>query len=64
MKENSSLRDFMLGAFGMLMLITFVHRTSDEYIQYREVAEMKAECEKNLPRSENCVIVAMPKSKD
>lgn len=64
MKENNSLRDFMLGAFVMLILITVVHNYSDEYKRDREIRAMKVECEKDLPRSENCVIVAMPKSKD
>lgn len=63
MKEGS-LRDFVLGAFAMLMLITFVHRTSDEFKQYHLVKSLVQECEQKLPRSENCVIVAMPKSKD
>jgi hypothetical protein len=64
MKENTPFRDFMVGAFCMLLVIAFVHRTSDEYKQYVEIKNMTAECEKNLPRSENCVIVALPKSKD
>lgn len=58
------LRDYMLGAFSMLMLITFVQHNSDESKQRREIKTMIYECEQNLPRTENCVIVVLPKSKD
>lgn len=62
--ERPGLRNFMLGAFTMLMLITVVHNYSDEYKRDQEIRAMKTECEKFLPRNEHCVIVMMPRSKD
>lgn len=54
----------VVGAMCMLMLCIAVQHNSTMYEQYIEIKKLKAECEHNLPRNENCVIVAMPKSKD
>ncbi len=62
--NRETARDATLGALFMLVVMSFGSQMSPEHQQYIALKKLKAECEKDLPRSENCVIVALPKSKD
>ena len=61
---RDEVRDMTFGAFAMLILMSVGMQMSPQHQQYIELKKLKAECEKDLPRSETCVIVALPKSKD
>lgn len=59
-----SFRSFVLGLLSMLVISIVVENFGEPMQQFRQVQQLKHECEKDLPRSENCVIVALPKSTD
>ena len=61
---NSSIRSFAFGVLVTMILANAAIRESSEHKEYVQVQGLKTECEKNLPRTEACVIVALPKSKD
>ena len=53
------------GAFFALVVLVVVVITSRDVPDLRDcVKTLITECEKNLPRSEHCVLVAVPVSKD
>lgn len=64
MKDKSTLRDLVWGGMIMLIVLLFIHRSSDEYKQSQDLKILKEQCELTLPRTEHCVIVAVPQSKD
>ena len=64
MPNRSEFRSFVLGSFMMLIASMIIQHTSPEYNQFQEIKQLRAECEKFLPRNEHCKIVLMPTSKD
>ena len=47
----------LIGIFSTVMVIT----TTDTYLNMKNSKEL---CERSLPRDQNCVIIAVPVSKD
>lgn len=62
--NRSEFRSFVLGLFIMLILAIVAQSTSPANKQYREIKQLREECEQFLPRNEHCKIVLMPTSKD
>jgi hypothetical protein len=60
----SDVRKFAMGAGIMLFVCMVAVRNSEPVKQYDAIRELKAQCELNLPRTDHCVIVAIPQSKD
>lgn len=61
--DNDFFPGLIVGMFLGILVVFFSENLSTNSVRnkyYRAIEE----CEKNLPRSENCVIVALPRSKD
>jgi hypothetical protein len=64
MMKRENVRDAVMGALFMMVLMSFGTQMSPEHQQAVALKKLKAECERDLPRSETCVFVALPQSKD
>jgi len=54
---------FLLGMILNAGVNIWIFKSGNEYIQYQENKELLAHCEKELPRNEECILMAVPASK-
>lgn len=54
---------FLLGMILNAGVNIWIFKSGNEYIQYHENKELLVMCEKELPRNDQCVLMAVPESK-
>ena len=62
MIHGGDMQNLIIGTIGGILISAFVITFSDNTT--RQVSQMVKECEKNLPRDQQCYIIAVPPSKD
>lgn len=63
MNKDTSYVGFYVGILVSLILTTAFWTTSDSYLKGKHAFKLIEECQKELKRTESCVIVAVPKNK-